>query len=523
MTTSKHTESFAHKKLLQFEGILNKIFGNELNPFYYLGALGFFFFWVIAVSGAYLYAFYKTGIELSYPSVEYLTNEQWYLGGVMRSLHRYASDALVVVMVLHLLREYILGRYRGARWFAWITGVLLIWLIYAAGINGYFMSWDKLAQYTTVSTMEWLDWLPIFGGPMSQSFVSQEVLNDRFFSLISFSHATFPLFVLFFLWIHILRISYPVVNPKRGLVLGMLLAMLILALIKPALSQGPADMGIEPSNIGIDWFYLFVFPLLDIWSAGQVWAFAAGLSLLLGVLPWLPTRHKQIPVAEVSLKDCSGCRLCVADCPYEAVVMRPRSDGMRFLEEAVVVPDRCVSCGICVGACPSSTPFRSEDHYLSGIEMPSMPISGLRTIMKSDLARLDGEVRIMIFGCDNAANIEKLRSEGVAVMSLPCTAMLPPSFIEYALRENRVDGVFITGCRENDCYHRLGGLWTAQRLDAKREPRLRSRAESERIRQYWASSTDEKELAFEVELFRSVLRSLNESENVSNLGGEQGK
>lgn len=505
MTAPIPAETLARKALLQFEGVLNKVFGQDLNPFYCLGALGFYFFWVVLVSGVYIYAFYKTGIELSYPSVEYLTHKQWYLGGVMRSLHRYASDALVVVMVLHLLREFILGRYRGARWFAWVTGVLLIWLIFAAGINGYWMVWDKLAQYSVTSTMEWFDWLPIFSEPLSQSFVSQDVLNDRFFSLISFAHVTVPLVILFFLWIHIMRVSNPVVNPQRGLMRGMLLTLLILSLVKPALSQGPADMGIEPGNLGIDWFYLFIYPLLDTWSAGAVWAFVIGLSTLLCVLPWFPTRHKQIPVAEVNLKNCSGCRLCVADCPYEAVVMRPRSDGMTFFEEAVVVSDRCVSCGICIGACPSSNPFRSEAGYVSGIEMPSLPISGLRTVMMDSLAEIKGDVRIMVFGCDNAANVEQLRSDSVAVLSLPCIAMLPPSFIEYALHEHRVDGVLITGCRENDCYHRLGGQWTKQRLTAEREPRLRSRAERERIRQIWASSADFGELTSELEAFRSSL------------------
>jgi len=515
LTTTDPAEPYARRMLLVLEGALNKVFGNSLNPLYHLGALGFYFFWLILISGAYIYAFYKTGIELSYPSVEYLTHDQWYLGGIMRSLHRYASDALVVVMLLHLLREFILGRYRGARWFAWITGVLLMWLIFAAGINGYWMVWDKLAQYSVVATMQWFDWLPIFSEPMSQSFISQEVLNDRFFSLISFAHVTVPLIILFFLWIHIMRISNPVVNPRRALALGMQLTLLILALVKPALSQGPADMGVEPVNLRIDWFYLYIYPLLDSWSAGAVWALAIGLSILLGVLPWLPTRHKQIPVAEVSLKNCSGCRLCVADCPYEAVVMRPRSDGMHFLQEAVVVQDRCVSCGICVGACPSSNPFRSEAGYVSGIEMPSLPIAGLRNVMMSDLARLKGDARIMVFGCNKAANIEKLRSETVAVLSLPCIAMLPPSFIEYALHEHRVDGVLITGCRENDCYHRLGVRWTDRRLAAEREPRLRSRAERDRIRQFWASSADFGELAMELESFRSSLHRLAENEDVS--------
>ena len=138
--------------------------------------------------------------------------------------------------------------------------------------------------------------------------------------------------------------------------------------------------------------------------------------------------------------------------------------------------------------------------------MPSLPISGLRAVMMKELAKLEGNVRIMVFGCDNAANIEKLRSESVAVLSLPCIAMLPPSFIEYALHEHHVEGVLITGCRENDCYHRLGVLWTEKRLTAQREPRLRVRAERERIRQCWAASADLKVLESELESFRSSLQ-----------------
>ena len=124
----------------------------------------------------------------------------------------------------------------------------------------------------------------------------------------------------------------------------------------------------------------------------------------------------------------------------------------------------------------------------------------------NDMAKLEGDVRIMVFGCDNAANIEKLRSESVAILSLPCIAMLPPSFIEYALSEHQVDGVFITGCRENDCYHRLGVLWTERRLTAEREPRLRGRADRQRIRQFWAASADLRELEAELESFRTSLQ-----------------
>ena len=115
--------ALARNALERVESLFDAMFGPALNPLYQLGALGWYLFWIVAVSGLYVYIFFDTGIEDAYASVEYLTHEQWYLGGVMRSLHRYASDALVVVMLLHMAREFILDRYRGARWYPWLLGM----------------------------------------------------------------------------------------------------------------------------------------------------------------------------------------------------------------------------------------------------------------------------------------------------------------------------------------------------------------------------------------------------------------
>ncbi|MDH3235208.1 MAG: hypothetical protein OEQ29_16945 [Alphaproteobacteria bacterium] len=119
-----------------FEAGLDRLVGPAWNPLNHLGALGFFFYWIVAVSGIYLYIFFDTGTTSAYLSVEYMTNKQWYAAGVMRSLHRYASDALVLFMVIHMARELSLDRYRGARWFTWVTGVPIIWLVFAAGDTG---------------------------------------------------------------------------------------------------------------------------------------------------------------------------------------------------------------------------------------------------------------------------------------------------------------------------------------------------------------------------------------------------
>ena len=44
------------------EGWLDRVFGLRWNPLYALGALGFFYYWIVAVSGIYLYVFFDTGI-----------------------------------------------------------------------------------------------------------------------------------------------------------------------------------------------------------------------------------------------------------------------------------------------------------------------------------------------------------------------------------------------------------------------------------------------------------------------------
>ena len=236
---------FKRRVKIGFERIelwFDRAFGPAWNPFYYLGALGYFFYWIVAATGIYLYIFMDMDVGGAYQSIERIAHAQWYAGGVMRSLHRYASDALVVVMMVHLLREFALDRYRGARWFSWFTGVPILWPVFASGISGYWLVWDRLAQYIAIATTEWFDTLAIFGEPIARNFLNESALSGHFFTLMVFIHIFVPLFLLFVMWIHLQRMSRPKVNPPRGLALGSLGSLLALSFIRPALSQGPADL-----------------------------------------------------------------------------------------------------------------------------------------------------------------------------------------------------------------------------------------------------------------------------------------
>ena len=502
---SRRLSPSAAASVERIEDLFDGPFG-AANPLRHLGALGFLFFWIIALSGVYLYAVLDTSVNGAYRSIDGLTRAHWTLGGLMRSLHRYAADAFIAVTLLHLLRELLLGRFRGFRWFTWISGVPLLWLAYASGIGGFWIAWDQVAQFSAIASAEWLDWLPVFSDPMTRNFLTPESVTDRLFSLLVFIHIGVPLMLLFGLWFHVQRVSSAEVFPPRSLAIGTLLMLLVLALAQPVTSAAPANLALAPASVALDWFYLFPHPLMYASSPAVLWGGLAGVTLLLLLLPLLP-RQAMLPIAVVNPANCNGCRRCFADCPYAAVTMIPHPSGKPGRQLASINAGMCASCGICAGACPSSTPFRSVAELVTGIDMPQQPVGALRAGLETKLAALDGAVRIVAFGCAEGADVRSLERADTAVLSLICTGMLPPSFVEYALRGG-AHGVLVTGCREGDCAYRLGNRWTEQRLSGEREPHLRGNVPPERLRVAWAGARDGPALAHAVEDFRRALRRL---------------
>ncbi len=476
------------------ERALNRIFPPAWNPLLNLGALGFFFFWIVVASGVYVYIFFDTGIHNAYESVEYMTTDQWYAAGIMRSFHRYASDGMVVAMLLHLAREFGLGRFRGVRWFSWTTGVPVMVLVFVAGITGYWLVWDRLAQFVAIVTTEWLDKLPFFGQPIARNFLSPSDLDSRFFTLMIFMHIAVPLIALALLWLHIQRITRPRINPPRGLAIGAGLSLLALSLVYPAVSQGPADLARVPDPVGLDWFYLAAYPLIDTLPGPLTWGTSVAMLVLIAAVPWLPPMRREAAAA-VNLDNCNGCRRCEADCPYNAITMQVRSDGKPFEAEAVVDPSLCVSCGICAGACPTSTPFRRMSELVPGIDLPGRPLAAVRADLEAEAARLTGTQRVMIFGCRNAWIAEAQRSGDVGVVTINCAGHLPPAFIDYTLSRGLAEAVVIAGCAPNACSNRYGMDWTDARIAGDRDPYLRTRVPRDRLRTVWAGRLGGDELS----------------------------
>jgi len=424
----------------------NEVCPYFLAPWRHLGALGFALFWMLAASGSYLYIRFDTSVAGAYDSIGEL---EWWFGGVLRSLHRYAADAFVVVVALHIVRELCAGRFRGFRAFSWISGVPLVWLLYASGIVGYWLVWDARAQFSAQATAEWMLALGIGAEPMARNFLGGEQISDRLFSLFVFLHIGLPLALLAGMWVHVQRLGRPVTVAPRALGLGLLAALTALALLAPVSSAARWDPAVVPQALQTDWFVLFLHPLMYATSPVFLWLAVGGTTAALVALPYL-ARRPAAPVAQVDPANCNGCGRCVVDCPYEAVTLV----GKR----ALVYEERCAACGICAGACPSATPFRSVAELASGIDLPDLTVDDLRRQMQAALPADE-----VVFSCEGAP---------AGGIRLRCLAMLPPSFIEFALRHGarRVKAV---GCRDGECAWRIGLDLAAERFAGSREPHLR--------------------------------------------------
>ncbi len=378
MLRSHEAQPLALAAWRRLEHGFDAAFAAALNPLRHLGALGFLAFWLLAASGIYLYAVLDTSAAGAYRSIVDLSQQQPWLGGLLRSLHRYAADAFVILMATHLLREWLHGHYRGMRRFSWLTGVPPIVLVFVSAIGGFWLHWDRLGQYSAIATAEWIDALPLLAAPLARNFLSVNAVSDRLFSLFVFVHLGAPLLLLFALWFHIQRLTRAGIWPPRPLGLGLLLTLLALALAAPVTSHAPADLATVPQALRLDWILLFIHPLAEAGSPQLAWTLALGALGLLFALPFL-AQPVPAPAAVVNAANCNGCRRCFADCPFAAITMVPHPNqketpgrpkfpgspsggrsppgglgGTQTLgkQMARVDADLCTGCGICVGACP---------------------------------------------------------------------------------------------------------------------------------------------------------------------------
>ncbi|TMF05306.1 MAG: hypothetical protein E6I42_04420 [Chloroflexi bacterium] len=182
---------------------------NFANAFYYcFGGMVFILIVFQLLTGILLALYYVPDASgnpaPAYTSVNFIQNSV-YLGWLIRGVHFWGANLLIIMVLLHMARVYWTGAYRAPRELNWIVGVTMLFLILALALTGYLLPWDTKAYFATEVTIKITAGVPIApvatlikellqGGPV----VGPPTLQ-RFFTLHVF---VLPALIVLFMYVH---------------------------------------------------------------------------------------------------------------------------------------------------------------------------------------------------------------------------------------------------------------------------------------------------------------------------------
>ncbi|MCO5184831.1 MAG: cytochrome bc complex cytochrome b subunit [Anaerolineae bacterium] len=132
----------------------------HIYPTFRLGWLSTFMFVWETITGIFLMVFYTPSPRAAYSDLWNIMGNVP-LGQLVRNLHRFGAEMMVLVVALHMLRTFITGSYKKPRQFTWLTGMLLLCLTLILSFSGYLLPWDQLAYWAVTVAVSATSALPI--------------------------------------------------------------------------------------------------------------------------------------------------------------------------------------------------------------------------------------------------------------------------------------------------------------------------------------------------------------------------
>jgi quinol-cytochrome oxidoreductase complex cytochrome b subunit len=151
-----------------------------------LGVIATILFGILAFTGIWLMFYYFPSATEAYGRMLDLRSSVDF-GFVLRNVHKWSAEAMVLVVVLHMARVFFTGGYKPPREFNWVIGVLLLLLTLGLSFTGYLLPWDQLAFWAITVGTSIAGYAPVMGEPMRHFLLGgQEVGQEalvRFYVL----------------------------------------------------------------------------------------------------------------------------------------------------------------------------------------------------------------------------------------------------------------------------------------------------------------------------------------------------
>jgi ubiquinol-cytochrome c reductase cytochrome b subunit len=126
----------------------------KTDPWYMLGGAALLFWYITIATGTVLIFFYvpdATGpIYQSWLSVRaIMEGEQGWIVYMIRQMHKYGADALIVMLTLRIYRMYFRGEFKNYNQLSFIVTVIALILAMFSGLTGYLLIWNQRALWAT--------------------------------------------------------------------------------------------------------------------------------------------------------------------------------------------------------------------------------------------------------------------------------------------------------------------------------------------------------------------------------------
>jgi ubiquinol-cytochrome c reductase cytochrome b subunit len=240
-----------------------------VSPLGFLGMMTFVLFIILGISGALLMLWYEPILDRAWDSVENINDTIPY-GFHLRNIHYHASNAMVMMAILHMYYQYFSGRYKIRNEILWVTGILIGVLTILEAFTGYDIIFSERAELAISIAASLTNSIPIIGPDMRDAF-----FGSGFHDFVLRFYA-FHVFLLPIALIGLMIVHFP-----RFLVFDVPMVMAITGAIMITGGVFPVDMGLKfdpnvPPGITVpEWYltglYAFLRSQYDKFVTGVAW------------------------------------------------------------------------------------------------------------------------------------------------------------------------------------------------------------------------------------------------------------
>ncbi len=287
-----------------------------------LGGLSAVLMMVLGLTGVVLLNNYTPAAPQAYLDILELRSNVWF-GELVRNLHHWSANLLVVIAVLHLVRVFLTGSYRPPRELNWLVGVAMLALVLAANFTGYLLPWDQLAFWAITVGTSIISYVPLIGEWLVRlTLGGPEVGANTLLNFFSMHISFIPMLIFGLMSYHFWRVrkdggltlprpldevdepkpervtTIPhLVNKELVFAIGWIAALLVFSMLVPAPLEGIANPDVSPNPAKAPWYFLGLQELLLHFHplvAGVILPLLAGLGIFL--LPFIDVNQTSVGV-----------------------------------------------------------------------------------------------------------------------------------------------------------------------------------------------------------------------------------